>query len=181
MELPPVVAEAFASLARTMETAKKEQEAARREHNQKWGEIANRLGSMAEDLVAPSVERIVQEVFGVNPIDTDLFVNVRARSVHDRARTREFDAIVLWPGHVLLNETKSKLRQKDIDDTLAEVEIVREFFPQYADRKLYLSVAALSADDSIVRYAEDRGVLVLAVGDQLMDVRNTKGFQPRAF
>ncbi len=32
-----------------------------RDMNRKWGEISNKLGSMVEDLVAPSLPRIVEE------------------------------------------------------------------------------------------------------------------------
>ena len=40
-----------------------------REMNRKWGELANKMGTMVEDLVAPSLPRIVQEQFGLEIID----------------------------------------------------------------------------------------------------------------
>ena len=44
-----------------------DQEASRRERiemNRKWGDLSNKLGTMVEDLVYPSLSRIVQETFG---------------------------------------------------------------------------------------------------------------------
>ncbi len=37
--------------------------------NLKWGEIANKLGTISEDLVAPSIPRIVGEEFGLEVIE----------------------------------------------------------------------------------------------------------------
>ena len=33
--------------------------------------------------------------------------------------------------------------------------------------------------DDVLKYAEKVGFLVLAVGDELMEVKNTKGFKPK--
>ena len=44
-----------------------DQDASRRERiemNRKWGDLSNKLGTMVEDLVYPSLSRIVQETFG---------------------------------------------------------------------------------------------------------------------
>src|SRR3972149_1925262 len=34
-------------------------ERGRREHNKRWGELANKMGTLVEDIVAPSLRRIV--------------------------------------------------------------------------------------------------------------------------
>jgi hypothetical protein len=36
----------------------------RREMNRKWGDLANKLGTMVEDLVYPSLPRVIQQVVG---------------------------------------------------------------------------------------------------------------------
>ena len=48
---------------------KEENRRENREMNRKWGELANKMGTMVEDLVAPSLPRIVQEQFGLEIID----------------------------------------------------------------------------------------------------------------
>ena len=40
-----------------------------REMNIKWGEMAKKLGTITEDLVAPSIPRIVEEEFGLEVTD----------------------------------------------------------------------------------------------------------------
>jgi len=42
-----------------------------------------------------------------------------------------------------------------------------------------LPASALSVEKNVLAYAEKRGFLVLAVGDELMEVKNRSGFDPR--
>ena len=39
--------------------------------------------------------------------------------------------------------------------------------------------ASLAVDDSVLNYAEKQGFLVLAVGDELMEIKNRPDFEPK--
>ncbi len=150
----------------------------RREHrelNKKWGEMANRLGTIVEDLVVPSLPRIIQEILAEDVID----LSVRRRRRLPTGRSKEFDAIAVTPTTVCLNSTKSRLRSADVDLMVKEIEELREFFPDYRDRPVVGILATLAAGDSVLRYATKLGFLVLAVGDELMEVQNPAGFWPK--
>lgn len=157
----------------------------RREHrqlNKQLGEIANKQGRMTEDLVAPSICRILQEVVDCPPsYGCGLVVRIRRVHPHDRSRTKEFDAIAECGDYVLVNETKSKLAPADIGELMDTIKDVREYFPEYKNRKFIGSLATLYVDDSLVKHASRRGIIVLAVGDELMDVMNEPGFRPAEF
>jgi hypothetical protein len=153
----------------------------RRNLNKQLGEIANKQGRMAEDLVAPSVCRILREVLGLSEDDICV-ANVRVRRRHPHGKTiREFDVIAECNEYVLVNETKSRLSPADVDHVIETIGEVREYFPDYRERRLIGSVATLYIDQSLVTYASKKGVLVLAVGDELMDVMNPKGFKPKEY
>jgi len=153
----------------------------RRALNKQLGEIANKQGRMAEDLVAPSVCRILREVLGLSE-DAICVANVRVRRRHPHGKTiREFDVIAECNEYILVNETKSRLSPADVDHVIETIGEVREYFPDYRDRRLIGSVATLYVDQSLVSYASKKGVLVLAVGDDLMDVMNPKGFKPKEY
>ena len=52
--------------ARDREAAARDREVAARERramNKRWGELANKMGTVVEDIVAPSVRRLAGEVF----------------------------------------------------------------------------------------------------------------------
>ncbi|MGD9299912.1 MAG: hypothetical protein PVG09_09415 [Thiohalocapsa sp.] len=150
----------------------------RREHrelNRKWGEMANRLGTIVEDLVVPSLPQIIRETFAEDIID----LSVRRRRKLPEGRSKEFDAIAVTPTLVCVNSTKATLRSADVDRMVTEIEELREFFPAYREVPVVGILATLAAEDSVVRYATKLGFLVLAVGDELMEVQNPAGFEPR--
>ena len=146
-----------------------------REMNIKWGELANKMGTLAEDLVAPSLPRIVKEEFGLEV--TDLTIR-RKRKLKDGS-SREYDALTIANGYVFLNSTKSTLRPSDVERLIEEIKEFRDVFPEYKKHKIIGILASLYVDESIIKRAEKVGFSVLAVGDQLMEVRNTKGFKPK--
>ncbi len=82
---------------------------------------------------------------------------------------------------MLLTETKSSLKPSDIPELKDTIREFREYFPEYADRKIIGSLATLNVDDSLVKYASREGILIFAVGDELMDVMNEPGFKPAEF
>jgi len=78
--------------------------------NKKWGEISNKLGTLVEDLVAPSLPRIIEEY--LNEHAYDLMVRLKHRLPD--GRVKEFDALVITPDCVCLNSTKATLRIADV-------------------------------------------------------------------
>lgn len=146
-----------------------------REMNIKWGEMAHKLGTITEDLVAPSIPRIVREEFGLEVE----FLGIRMKKRLKDGRVKEYDAIAVAGEYVFVNETKSKLESDDVKDFLKDIHVFREFFPEYRKNKIIGILASLYADESVIRYAEKAGFMVLAAGNQLMDVKNTKDFKPK--
>ncbi len=147
-----------------------------------WGDIANKMGTLAEDIVAPSIPSIVREVLGCEEEQIERFaVRLKCRHPHDRGRQREYDVIAVCGEHVLINETKSSINTKDVDDFVTAMRQAREFLSEYADRRFIGAIASLYVDESIVRYAQRQGLLVLGLGDEMMEVLNDPGFQPAEF
>ena len=99
---------------REQEGAREREEGARerREMNKRWGELANKMGTVVEDIVAPSVRRLAREVFDCGEMQRFLTRASIFRS-DDRSRRREFDALYVGTRAVLLNQTKSSPRAED--------------------------------------------------------------------
>jgi len=167
-----------AAFKEEMRAFKEEGRQQNREMNRRWGELANKLGTLVEDLVAPSLPRIVQEVLGQEVID----LSVRRQRKRADGRQQEYDALAVTPETVCLASVKSTLRSADIDHLLnEELPTFRTFFPEYQSLPLVGLVASLAVDDSVLHYAERQGLIVLSIGDQLMEVKNTPGFLPRRY
>jgi hypothetical protein len=149
--------------------------------NKKLAEISDRQGRLVEDIVAPSVPAVVAAMFDLdaeNPLDLH-FVRWKLRV---GSETREIDVIAGFSGHLLVVEVKSTLRPGDVRDFVAALPSLRPFLPAVcADRKLIGAVASLHLDESLVRFAENQGLIVMGLGDHLMEAKNQKGFVPRGF
>jgi hypothetical protein len=159
-----------------MKEFKNELRQANREMNRRWGELANKMGTLVEDLVAPSLSRIVRELLGQEVAD----LSVRRKRRLADGRTWEFDAIAVTTGEMVgLNSTKSTLRSADVDHFAKEVAAFREFFPEYANYPVVGILASLAVEESVLNYAERQGLVVLGVGDQLMEIKNRPGFTPK--
>ena len=153
----------------------------RRNMNRRWGELANSMGTLAEDLVAPSIERIVQETLGC-PREAIEFsgVRVRGRSA-DSSRRREVDVMVVCDDYIFVTETKSSLRVGDVEHFVETLSTIPEYYPQYGDRQVIGAIASLYVEEGVVRYAERQGLIVLGFGEGNMDVFNSEGFRPKNF
>ena len=158
-----------------MRRFKAESIADRREMNRKWGDLANKLGTMVEDLVYPSLPRILRETLG-REFDS---IQARVRLRLPDGRLREFDAFAIASDVAALNRTKATLRSADVDRLIDEIAAFREFLPERAHLPVVGILATLAVDDSVLNYAERLGFLVLAVGDQVMEVKNRPGFEPK--
>jgi hypothetical protein len=97
--------------------AKDREEAAleRRAMNKRWGELANKMGTLVEDIVAPSLRRLAWAELdcGEERFFAERITRVRS---DDPSQRREFDALYAGTRAVLLNETRSNARSEDVRD-----------------------------------------------------------------
>ncbi len=158
-----------------MRAFKEEGREQNREMNRRWGELANKMGTMVEDLVSPSLPRIIKELLDREVID---LMTRWKRKLAD-GRVREYDAVAITVDLICLNSTKSTLRSADVDRFVEEIGIFREFFPEYRDKPVVGILASLAVEESVLNYAEKQGFVVLAAGAQVMEVKNRPGFVPK--
>jgi len=153
-----------------------------RASTKKWGELSNKMGTLAEDFVAPSIPRILRTVKSCPEEQMDwVAIRFRRRHPEDPGRSQEFDVVAACGEYMLINETKSSLDTKDIDDFVELMSQARDFFPEYADRRFIGAIASLYVDESVVGYGQRRGLLVLGLSEDLIDVLNDPDFEPEEF
>jgi hypothetical protein len=151
----------------------------RRQHNLEMGRIANKQGRMAEDFVAPSICRIMKEALGIDQQSVCIdYARVKRTFRGDRSKIREFDVIAECLDYVLVNETKTSPTPADVNELIESMGVIRDYFPEFKDRKLIGAIASLFLNTSLINYASAKGILALAVGDDLMDIKNPAGFKP---
>ncbi len=147
----------------------------RQRMNKQWGELANRLGTLVEDIVAPSLPRVAAELLGCIAPELSAVRVVRRRD----GETCDYDALVVCPEAILINETKSRLHESHIDALIAKLADLPRFYPEYRTRRPVGVLASLYPDESVVRRATAKGVLVMGMGDEAMQVLNPDALQAR--
>jgi len=128
-----------------------------------------------EDLVAPSLPRIIED--RLHEQVYDLMVHLKRRLPD--GRMKEFDALVVTPECACLNSTKATLRSADVESFVADIAASRTFFPEHAALPVAGILASLFVEENVLTYAEKQGFLVLAVGDEIMEIKNWPGFEPK--
>ena len=167
--------------ARGLRAYKDEATRERIDFNRRLGEIANKQGRLVEDIVAPSVGRVLCELLGL-PEDSPLAPEgprVRLRHPSDPSRIRELDALAAYGGTALVVEVKSQLAPEGVSKFASSLTEAREVLAPLGITEVIGGVATLYVDPSIVAHASRLGLVVLAVGEQLMERKNPPGFTPR--
>ena len=145
----------------------------KKEMNKKWGEMANRLGTIVEDIVAPSISGIAERYFGCKDME-DFMVRRFKRSSIDKARRREFDIIAVCEDKVILNETKSTPRLNHVESFINFIKNNEfyQFFPEYKDKYLIPIFSSLYLPNDIIETLSENKIYALAMSDDTMDIIN---------
>jgi dsDNA-specific endonuclease/ATPase MutS2 len=159
------------------ERFEQEMRQSRRDLDKKWGELSNKLGSMAEDLVAPSIPRILKQLTGCTAEIEYSAVRVRK----SKPQNQEFDVVVKCENWVFINETKSNLRPEHLEKFHRLMQKIRDYFPEYKENQFIGAIASLYVDQSLVEYGETLGLVVLGFGEELMDVLNSAKYTLKLF
>ena len=153
-----------------MREFKDENRADRREMNRKWGELANKMGTLVEDIILPGFPGILRRYFGAEP--GTVMPGVRRRHPGDPSRVREFDIVAVDDTRLFLNETKASPRMNYAEDFVARRHEVFEYFPEYADRELVPFFSALSIPQDVAAYLTAHRCYALTMGDEHLVIVN---------
>lgn len=145
----------------------------RKRMNKQWGELANRLGTIVEDIVAPNIEGIAHRYFGCTELDS-LMVRYRKRNPKNKSQRREFDVIALWDETVLLNETKATVRMEYINEFAAFLasEAFFDYFPEFRGKHFIPVFSSLYLPEEMVQALSAAGIYAMAMSDDAMDLLN---------
>jgi len=138
--------------------------------NKQWGELANKMGSLVEDIISPAVKPVVMKYFNDEIID---FSVNRKKNLKEKNIKGEFDVIGASETAVYLVEVKSTPQLKHLDDIEKLISNFKILFPEYGHLNLRVIVAALRLDDDFVNRATELGYYAMAYREwEYMDILN---------
>ncbi len=161
---------AITSLTRGIDAFKEEMRADRREMNKKWGDLANKMGTVVEDIIYPGLTGILRDYFDVEA--EFLAQRIRVQHPKDPGRLREFDIIAVAGDRLFLNETKSYVRQEYLEAFVQNKEEVFEYLPLHAGKTLVPIFSSLNLPEEAVRYLTKHKCYAMMMGDEHLDIVN---------
>ena len=153
------------SLKKEMKEFKDRMEKEVKRMNKQWGELANKMGTIVEDIIFPAAKPVIRKYFKCDP--ADLMMNVERKR---NGRREEFDVVAVCEDKVFLIEVKSTLRQEHISQAKEKAGRFKELFPEY---KLILILATLSIKRELLNSLTEEGIYGMAYREwEYMDILN---------
>jgi hypothetical protein len=134
-----------------------------------WGDLANKMGTVAEDVVAPNIPRLALEEFRFGEVE-DLMVRVRRASRRGEKRQSEWDVICSGPTKVIVVDVKSTPTLEKIREVPGRIAEFFDFFPEYEGRELIGIFASWAIDPRLLPAVSEAGLYAIAMGEETMDI-----------
>ncbi len=152
------------------EDTNKKIEEYRKENNKRWGELANKLGTIVEDIIYPAFKPVIRKYFGCEPEKT--FMRLEYTN-SERGIYEEFDAVAVCEDKVFLLEVKSTPRERHIEEFKEKAKRFLQYFPEFAGKKLILIMASLSFNEGFVKQLSKAKIYAMAYREwEYMDILN---------
>ncbi|QJA06585.1 hypothetical protein FVE67_07155 [Thermosulfurimonas marina] len=153
-----------------MEEDRRRAEKDREWMRKKWGEMAQRLGTLTEDIFAPGIPYLVKRL-GYKIKKRMLDVEYKKDG-----RCNQYDAIVVAEDKagkevVFVAEVKSQLRAGHFEEFRKKLKNLPFYEPEYAG-KIVPVLAAFKIPESLIAPANRRGVLLVRMGGEYLEPLN---------
>ena len=152
-----------------MSNFKNEMRDFKNEMNKRWGDLANRLGTLVEDIVAPAFPDIIKRRLNVEV--EDMMVRRKRRKGGFR---EEFDLIALVAEKVFVVDVKSQYKSEHVDRLSQKLNRFKNLFPEYGNKRIVGVIASLYLDESVIRYATTKGYYAMGMKGDYMDFLNAE-------
>ncbi|MBF8274899.1 MAG: DUF3782 protein [Magnetococcales bacterium] len=160
------------------ETDRKLQETGRivKEVSRQIGQLGGRWGEFVEGLIAPACETLFLDR-GI-PVHR---VYPRAKAKYPGNRHMEIDLLVVNTDAVVLVEVKSRLREENLREHLTRLAEFKEFFPEYANKRVMGAVAGIVMEENVKRFAMNEGLFVIVQSGETVTLANDIQFIPKTW
>ena len=141
------------------------------------GGLGEKFGSFTEGLALPSMEKILQQRFGMEIISPSVRISKGGEHL-------EIDVLAYANGdinQVYVVEVKSHPREESIVQIKTLLGRFRNYFPEHKDKTVYGILAAVDISATLRERALREGLYVARIHDNVFEMDTPNGFQPKAF
>jgi len=159
-----------------MSDFKKEVRHDQKQMNKKWGELANKMGTLVEDIIAPAVRPVVEKYFNCEVLSFSVNIRKKDKALNIEG---EFDVIAVSDEYVFVVEAKSRPKKEYLYDFILNIEKFRKLFPEYLNKKLIPVFSGLRFEDDLISLANQEKIYLLAFREwEYMDILNFEEVKP---
>jgi DNA-binding Lrp family transcriptional regulator len=138
------------------------------EMNKRWGELANKMGTLVEDIFIPSFDIMLKRYFGVTPKRISSRMKLRNEN-----REIELDIVGFTEDKVFIVEVKSSPdRQGYIDDFIEKLRVLPEFLPEIKSYEVVPIYAGLTMSESTIESLTKNNIYALIVNGDILEIVN---------
>ncbi|MFN3739299.1 MAG: hypothetical protein ACK4TF_01335 [Thermodesulfovibrionales bacterium] len=151
-----------------MRAFKDEMREEHKKRNREWSNLAKKMGTLVEDLIAPALRPTLSKYFGC-----ELTMEGQRILRRREGKDYEVDALALCNDMVFMVEVRATPRQDDIKEILEKGKSFFEFFPEQEGKRLVIIFGSITFPDDVIRQASKKGIYVMGWREwEYMDILN---------
>lgn len=148
----------------------------RLEWGKKWGDLANKMGTLVEDIIRPGTRPAIRKFFKCHNIDISIY--------HERSfdgQNYELDLLALSKDKAFIVEAKTTVRIDDINNMMEKkLPDFHKFFPEYKHFELIPIITSIHIPESLIRYATKKNVYAMIWKEyEYLDIVNYEEIEKR--
>ena len=136
--------------------------------NKRWGELANKMGTLVEDIFYPSFDIMLKRYFGVTPKRTGSRMKLRNEN-----REIELDIVGFTEDKAFIVEVKSSPdRQGYVEEFIEKLRVLPEFLPEIESYEAVPIYAGLSMSENTIERLTKNNIYALIVKGDILEIVN---------
>jgi len=138
-----------------------------KELNKRWGDLANKMGTLVEDIIAPGAPEALNKKFGIEIVD----LMVRRRVKDKSNNTEEFDVIIEGNDEkIYLIEVKSSPVIPNIKEVIDKAKKLKSLL--YPDHEVVPIIGSLYFPETVIRHASQMKVYAIGMKGDYLEILN---------
>lgn len=119
--------------------------------------FSTQWGKLIESLSTPAALKLFKDLdIGIDCVYSG------ERKMKDKGIDKiELDIVLCNTTVAVVVEVKTTFRREDVEEFLKKMKIVKKYFPEFADKKLYAATAAIKYNESSDTFAQKEGMFVI--------------------
>ena len=156
--------------------SQKETDRRMKETDKRIGDLGNRFGEMVEHLVAPSINEKFNELgFSFETVSQNIQITDSSKKF-----LAEIDLLLENGDIAIAVEVKSKPSEKDVDQHINRMEVLRKRADKRNDnRKFQGAIAGAVMNKEVLNYAHKAGFYVIEQTGETVKITIPEGFVPK--